>query len=213
MATYLSIARDTLCWFDIYSQFYKNKNLAKFIRINKNKSINDILTLFTTNMLNIFCEPLMEYIENNDNNTIFFDTNLSKEEQIKIYVGMMVKALSKKEELRLTVNHLLVMLGRAVKLDVQLPKTLGSLGATVDVKSAVTLSIVLLSSCIEDSLKINSGLDIYEQIVSYVSKQIVDEVQPYVKMFTKGQDPKNLTHMIVTVLESYNRIMTHKRKR
>ena len=201
MSTPITLLCRSINWINLYAQFYNSKHFIKFIKINKDKSLKELVKTLTYHSFHIhfypICEPHFHFL-----NKIFDIKTLTKDNQIKIFLGKLVKEIYADQNVA----------------ELNLFNTL-FLGT--DLNTSIEFAVKTLSKFVSEPNKVESGEDILDQIsdsLSYIVRDIAILVIDELKLNNIVNENGYGTFIegVINMMIKYNKIMSYnpkKRKR
>lgn len=188
MASLLSLFSSCLTSVDLYTQLYDCEEFVKFVALNHGKNPSNILNTFTHNLLIKLCDPYADQVINNSEmEQILLDTNMDKITRIKLYIGK--AALHYHDSYLSDDDHIIIESSALIDIVVRY------------------VSLIIIPD------QVNSGLDIYNQLINIVTNLLCSLAKPQLKYFlnhditrAKHHDYRNTIAQIIQLLDTFNSI-------
>lgn len=156
MSNLLSFVSNSFGALDIYTKIYNNPEFVKFMN-NMGNTDECLKTLIKNGLHKQLDERVKNYIENKNNDSIFFNNNISRTEQTKMYIGRVMIFLYETNKESLETN-----------------------GIEINKEQLLMGAISGVNICIEKGLmdcsQVRCGVDVYVRFIDVMASNIAENI-------------------------------------
>jgi hypothetical protein len=189
MTSPLSLFATSSLAIDFYSQFHNNKDLLELLDHLKDDDFKSKMNEFFIKMLHkTFDKYMQEVLNNKSISDIFKKDKLSKEEQVKLFIGYAVKEIYSKFRDEMISSNMLI---------------------NTNVEALVSASIDGFSQIV-DCNEVSNGTQVYLQLIDHLSKEITEHLYvsfcDYLKRDTSGDLYADFIHKTQKMIRDTNEV-------